>query len=319
MFKFALSLLLFSALFLQADTFGPLEATIQHPARLQFYAPYPEGCDIADDDKLHVGVGLFQTNDYEKERHYFLDYGLATLQLSTIYAYGNRSEIRVILPVHHIYGGFMDNALDRFHTVTGTLNGSRHNLEGKNRVHIRVFDHDGSPLIDKEGAYTVLGNLQIEHKTLLPFHAYGIRHAVTVGIKIPLSKKKDGFSTEKVDAMAGWLTQKVWENDALFANFNVVKTGTYRMGSILKSKPLLYFAYLGYERRTAADRSWLFEYKFASSPYRSDDNSIDASSNVVDIVWRHRFKGNKLDVFISENLSPFKNTPDFTIGVRYGY
>ena len=319
MSKSALSLLLCSALLLTADDFGPLEATIQHPARLQFYAPYPEGCDIAKEGDLYFGVGLFQTNDYEKERHYLLDYGLATLQLSARYAYSDRSQIRVTVPIHHIYGGFMDNLIDGFHTVTNTYNGSEHNAEGKFRVQMRLIDRDGSVLIDKDSSYTVPGNLQIEHKTLLPFQTYGIRHAATLGLKIPLSKKEDGFSTEKVDAMVGWLMQKTWENDAIFANVHLVKTGTYRMGSILKSRPLLYFAYLGYERRTAADRSWFLEYKFASSPYRGGDDSIDTYSQVVDLVWRHRLRGNRLDIFISENLSPFENTPDFTIGVRYGY
>ncbi len=304
----------FCALFLQAASFGPLDAAIQHPTRLRVYAIYPESCEIADDGKIHGSIGLFQTNDYEKEDHYLLDFGMATLQMSGSYAYSDRAQIRLTLPVHHLYGGFMDNALDWFHSFTGSLNGARHNEEGKNKIAIQAIDPDGHVLIDKHAPYTVLGNLQIEHKYLLPFRTFGMHHAVTFGVKVPLSDKKDAFSTEKPDYMAGWLMQKNWRDDALFVNFNVVKLGKFSIGSLAHSLSFGYFAYVGWEHLLGGGRSWLLEYKFASSPYHSAYHTIDSQSNVIDLVWRHRLGKNKLDLFISENLAPFYNSPDFTIG-----
>ncbi len=285
----------------------PLFTTIQHPNRLRFYSVYPQSATI--DKKFLANIALYETNDYEKENDLYFDMEITTLQMIVGYAPDDTLQIRAIVPIYHIYGGFMDNFLDWFHDTTGLLNGKRHDIDGKNRV-FYTLDH----LFAKKSPYTVWGNIQIEAKRVFPSF-FDISQALAFGIKLPTSASLDGFGSGKADIMIGWLAQKRWQDDTLWINCNIVRNGEYHLDSLASSRDIGYFFYLGWEHRYQKDRSWYLAYRYASSPFRSSHNAMDSVSNVIDLAWRIE----NFDLFISENLAPFYNSPDITIGVAYSF
>jgi hypothetical protein len=283
-------MLTLSALFALADM---LPTTIMHPSRLTFYSIYPTDTSVKD-----LATFTFsQTNDYEKEPVYYLDYELSALTIVTQKKLAKRRSIRFIVPLFYIWGGFMDPVLDQFHKITGTLHGYRHNEDGKNRVHFYYgYAHKSSP-------YATLGNVQIEFKQR--FEALELHQAFICGIKLPTSSKSKGFGSGKTDLMLGWVAQK----GDFTLNLNITYVGSFHIPSA-SARRFQYFATLGWRHG-----NWLVDYRFASSPFSSSYTQLDSPSNIVDVAYQ---KG-RWRFFASENLSPFYNSPDFTLGVVYRF
>ncbi len=67
-----IALLWLTLFFCLAD---PIPAPIYHPARIAFYAIHPDDLSV----KTSTGLILAETNDYEKEEVYYLDYELTSV------------------------------------------------------------------------------------------------------------------------------------------------------------------------------------------------------------------------------------------------
>ena len=278
------------ALTLFADT---LPTTIMHPARLMFYSIYPT--DTATHNSLTLT--FTETNDYEKEPVYYLDYELSALTLIAQKRVASDTSIRIIAPLYYVWGGFMDAPLDAFHNATGTLHGYRHNEDGKNRVHLYYgYAHKSSP-------YGAFGNIQVEVKQ--HFTLFGLDQALICGLKLPTASKSSGFGSGKTDLMLGWIAQK----GEFTLGLNLAYMGSFHIPNA-SVKRLHYFATLTWQHG-----NWLIDYRFASSPFSSSYVQFDSSSNIVDIAYK---KG-RWRFFVSENLAPFYNSPDLTLGIVYTF
>ncbi len=287
-------------LFLSISLFAmePLFTTINHPIRLAFYNLYPHNTKIEHKFLLTWS----EANDYENEDIYLLDYELASLSFGLQIPLSQEESLRCIVPIHYVYGGFLDGALDWFHDATGLLNGTIHNVYGDNEVHYQINN-----ILSIHKPYTILGNIEIEYKKRLNFKPFGARSAVAFGIKIPASPKDRGFSSAKMDYSIIGIVEK----NNFLANLSVTKLGTIHLGNFAVSNKLLYSLYFGYQHH-----KWLFEYRFVSSAFKSKYSTIDSASNVINIAYdinKH------LKAFITENLSPFYGSADFTIGLSYSY
>ena len=276
----------------------PLLTTIEHPIRLAFYNLYPNDTQITH----RVSLTWSEANDYENEDIYLLDYEIASLTLGIEHPINSDATFRLILPIHHIYGGFLDRALDWFHDATGLLNGTVHNIYGDNEVHYQIGN-----ILSIHSPYTILGNIDLEYKKRLPYKPFGATSALLLGIKIPGSPKDKGFSSAKTDySLIG-----IIEKDNLLANISITRLGKLHLGADAVSKKLLYSLYLGYQYK-----KWLFEYRFISSAFHSRYTTLDSCSNVVTVSYKvHK----QLRAFITENLSPFYGSADFTIGLAYTF
>ncbi len=272
---------------LYADT---LVTGIFHPAQMGTFTPLPQPLEI----KSRTVVSLSETNDYEKEPPYYhLDYELTTLLILKEIPLNATSSMTMILPLHRFWGGFMDDPLDSFHNATGTLHGYRHNEEGKNRLLI-----DYGP-IHQRGSFATLGDAQIYYKKRLG------SYAIVASLKLPLHTKSKFFGSKKLAFGAGAIYKKGPLTLNLHITYNPKVTLAYAT-----TKKLRYFAIASYRYGR-----WLAEYRFGSSPFHSKVPQFDSISNTLSLAyslgaWRF---------FISENLAPFYNTPDFTIGVNYRF
>ena len=276
----------------------PLLTTINHPIRLAFYNLYPNDAKIAH----RFSLTWSEANDYENEDIYLLDYELASVTFGLEMPISKTESLRIILPIHYIYGGFLDGVLDWFHDATGLLNGTVHNIYGDNKVHYQIGN-----ILSIHSPYTILGNIELEYKKRLNFHPFNSNCALVFGIKLPGSPKDRGFSSAKMDySLIG-----IIEKENLLANISITRLGRVHLGEYAVSQKLLYSLYIGYQYKR-----WLFEYRFVSSAFKSQYSTIDSASNVINIAYRFN---KHLRAFITENLSPFYGSADFTIGLAYNY
>ena len=288
------------ALFSFALAREPLSFAPQHPARLAYYSLYAQSPDIHQGGSAYIT--LMQTNEYEEERIFFLDYGLATLQFDLRYGLDEYSQLRLIAPFHYVYGGFLDGVLDWFHSVTGTLNGNSHNRYGKYKVHVHFGD------VSKDSPFFSTGNIQIQYKQQLPFP---IPSAIVIGIKIPSAQKSRHLGSGHLDVAAEVTAKKRVYDSTLLFQASVARIGEFRLGDFAKSRRWIYEAIIEWQYE-----KWQLQYRFSSSPYRSDYKEVDSISNVINIGYALT---KNLTIFASENLSPFYNSPDITFGLTYSY
>ncbi|BCD61008.1 MULTISPECIES: DUF3187 family protein [unclassified Nitratiruptor] len=297
---FLLSITLFAA--------QPLLTTTMHPFRLAFYSFYPQNPQIWQDEKWHTQLSLSETNDYDEEKAYLIDYEITTLTLAFSKNTNGNAQFRIILPAYSINGGFLDSFLNWFHRATATLP-SAHNQYGNNKVHFFF----GS--IHKTSSYATFGNVQLEYTHRLPWTIKGVQQALHFGIKLPTAKKNSGFGSGKTDTMIGWLGYKKFTKSSLLLNIQAAKIGKYTQGNIAKSKKYLYTLYAQWQKPVSFGKV-LLGYRFLSSAYDSPYASIDSCSNIVTLGLATHWFGKQTIIFLNENLAPFRGAPDITIGIN---
>ena len=290
-------LLFLSILLLPLLAKEPLSFALQHPSRLAYYSLYAQSPHV---QKGWSGsMTLMQTNDYEEETIYLLDYGLATLQLDLRYGLDDTSQLRLIAPVHYVYGGFLDGFLDWFHSATGTLNGNSHNRYGKYKVHIHFAE------VSKDSPFFSPGNIQIQYKRALG------PCALIFGLKLPTAHKSKSLGTGHPDVAVEITGEKALNDSTLLWQLSVARIGEFRFADFGKSRRWIYEATVEWQYE-----KWQIQYRFSSSPYRSDYKVVDSISNVLNIGYA---LNHKTTLFVSENLPPFYNSPDITFGIRYDF
>lgn len=290
----------FIALLLTLPLFGaePLATAFYHPVRLPFYAMLPFTPTPHEDIQL-----LFaESNEFENEEIFLADMEMTTLRMVYEHPIDTASSIRISIPLHAVWGGFMDGALDWFHDATGLLNGAEHNIYGKNEVHYRI-----GTLFTKNSSYSFVGDVTLEYKHTLPWQPFGMDLAAQVGCKLPTAPKYTQMASRKMDLAVALGAQKGdW-----IADLWIARLGTKRLGSYARSHRFMAGAYLSYSYK-----HWHFAYRFATAPYESHYSTLNSVANVVDIGYTF---ANGLTLFATENLAPFYTTMDFTIGVRYNF
>ncbi len=243
-----------------------------------------------------------ESNEFENEKIVLADLEMTTLRLVYEHPLSSASSLRISIPFHIVWGGFMDEALDWFHDATGLLNGAEHNIYGDNEVHYRI-----GTLFSKDSSYSFVGDMTLEYKRALPWHPLGTTLAVQLGCKLPTAPKYSHMASRKMDAALAIGAQRGdW-----IADIWVARLGEKRLGNYARSHRLMAGAYIGYSYKR-----WQFAYRFATAPYESYYSTLNSVANVVDISYTFP---SGLALFATENLAPFYTTMDFTIGVRYNF
>jgi len=276
----------------------PIPTTIIHPFRQMFYAFYGDLAKLSSEEEAKFTLSLMETNDYDSSPPYFFDYEVTSLVLLATQRI-ERVQFRLIVPMHYVYGGFLDPFLDAFHDITNTLK-SKHNIYGKNRVKIDFYSiHEDSPFFS-------FGNIELEAKTPIP-NPY-LDAAVSVGVKFPTGTKKL-FSSKKPDYMAGLYLYKEIGGVALNFNFNMACLSKVEFDDV-KSERMLYSYLL-----SLVYEEYVLEFRHITSPFISPHRSLSSNSNVINLGYRFK----NFEFFLSENIAPFYGSPDITFGINYRF
>ena len=147
-------------------------------------------------------------------------------------------------------------------------------------------------------------------------------------LKIPLGNVEDGFTSGKIDLMAGLQLQKNYDEVSWIGNFIVTLNGKRDLSSDITSEKMRYFFYLAnkfpltylipFDYDTKAD--FLFAYQYSSAPYESNDEKFSSYSHLLQFAIRNYLSDDSyLDIYFNQNTIPRHNEADVTFGLSYHF
>ena len=300
------------------DFVSPIHSTNQYINQLIFYRPYTNSAMIKKTDKINID--LSESNIFQKSENLLADFEITTLELTYYYPISGSIELSFNYPLYYVSKGFLDKPLNYYHSTFSMKTTSENEGHVDNQINYQVTDQ-----INKDQAYFVSGNPQIEIKLAL-YERDGFFVSTNAGVKLPVGNKKDGFTSGKVDLMAGIQLQKNYEKVSWITNVIITQNGDRALSSDITSKKMRYFCYLAnklplsylipFDYHTKAD--FLFAYQYSSAPYESSDEKFSSISHLFQFAIRNYLSDdNYIDIYFNENTKPNHNVADVAFGLSY--
>ncbi len=311
------------ALFLLNQAFSQdfsshIHSTNQHINQLLFYRPYTQPVIIKSKNSFNLDIS--ESNIFQKSENLEADFEITTVEFTYYYVYSNKMELSFNYPLYNVTAGFLDDGLNFVHETLGIATTREHDGHKNNQLNYQI---DGS--VDKTSSYLASGNPQIELKYSL-YSTNNFYISVNSGIKIPIGKSSNGFSSEKIDIMSALQVQKIYDEVTWILNSALTFNGKYDIDSDINSErlryfislanqfPLTYLLPLGFLEKS----DFLFNYQFSSAPYKSDDKKFGSYSNLLQFAIRTQISKNEyIDIFFNQNTIPRHNEADVTFGLSY--
>ena len=302
------------------DFTSPIHSTNQHINQIVFYRPYTTSSMIKKSDSINIDIS--QSNIFQKSENLLADFEITTLELTYYYPISDSLELSFNYPLYYISKGFLDKPLDSIHSALGIETTRENEGHINNQLNYQVTDQ-----IDKEEAYFASGNPQIEVKLAL-YEKNDFFVSTNVGVKLPIGNKRDGFTSGKVDLMAGLQLQKNYEDVSWIANLIITLNGDRELSSDIKSQKMRYFFYLAnklpfsylipFNYDSKAD--FLFAYQYSSAPYESSDEKFSSYSHLLQFAIRNHLRDDSyIDIYFNQNTIPRHNEADVTFGLSYHF
>ncbi|MEA3370159.1 MAG: DUF3187 family protein [Campylobacterota bacterium] len=302
------------------DFVSPIHSTNQYINQLIFYRPYTTSSMIKKTDSINLD--LSQSNIFQKSENLLADFEITTFELTYYYPISDSLEISFNYPLYYISKGFLDKPLETIHSTLGIETTRDNEGHTNNQLNYQVTDQ-----IDKDSAYFASGNPQIEIKLAL-YESDTFLLSSNAGIKLPVGNVKDGFTSEKVDVMAGVQLQKNYEKVSWIGNFIVTLNGKRELSSDISSQKMRYFFYLAnklplaylipFDYHSRAD--FLFTYQYSSAPYQSSDEKFSSYTHLLQFAIRNYLDDESyFDIYFNQNTIPRHNEADVTFGLSYHF
>lgn len=255
--------------------------------------------------------------------NYLLDMELGQIDLAFHRRFARRWRAYAILSGVHYGGGFLDSAIERFHSTFGFRSFGRPAVS-RNEVNI---------LLDlKSVQYAALGATPVSGGLLDP--TIGLVYtgasldertpiSIEVAAKLPLAGRRLMLSTGRLDVGAQITLDRVWSWQALHASLSVVHyAGSAPLGFMPSDGqwiPTLVFAY---EQRLTPHTNAILQGYVSPSVYdRSETELRDllATKYQLSLGVRHRMGAHVFTVAATENLENMNNTPDIGFQLAWSY
>ena len=297
---------------------SPIHSTNQHINQLIFYRPYGNSATIKKMDTLNVDVS--QSNIFQKSENLVADFEITTLELTYSYPVSSSLELSFNYPLYYLSKGFLDKPLDYVHSTLGIETTRENEGHIDNQLNYQITDK-----IDKNRAYLASGNPQIELKLAI-YESNDFLVSTNIGVKLPVGKTSDGFTSGKVDLMSGIQLQKNYEDISWIGNFAITLNGDRELSADITSKRVRYFFYLAnkfpltylipFDYSSKVDV--LFAYQYSSKPYESSDKKFSSFSHLLQVAIRNYLdNGAYIDMYFNQNTIPRHNEADVTFGLSY--
>ena len=300
------------------DFVSPIHSTNQYTNQLIFYRPYTNSAMIKKTDKINID--LSESNIFQKSENLLADFEITTLELTYYYPISDSIELSFNYPFYYVSKGFLDKPLDYVHSTLGISTTRENEGHIDNQLNYQITDK-----INKESAYFASGNPQVELKAAL-YESSSFLVSTNAGIKLPVGDTKDGFTSGKVDLMAGIQLQKNYEKVSWISNFIITLNGDRELSSDITSQRMRYFFYLAnklpfsyllpFDYHSKTD--FLFAYQFSSAPYESSDEKFSSVSHLLQFAIRNYLSDDSyIDMYFNQNTIPRHNEADVTFGLSY--
>ena len=299
---------------------NPIHSTNQYINQLIFYRPYTQSATQKENSSINIDIS--QSNIYQNSEILEADFELTTLDFTYYHRYSDKLELSFNFPFYYISKGFLDSPLDFVHTSLGIITTREHEGHINYQLNYKVADQ-----IYKQSSYFALGNPQIELKLYL-YSKNNLLISANCGVKIPLGKVEDGFTTEKFDFMGGIQMQKDYQKISWLLNVAATLNGKREISEDIDSSRVRYFVSSSNKFALSSiipfdyklDSDFLFTYQYSSPPYEGSDEKFSSYTHLLQFAIRNDLNNNSyVDVFFNQNTIPRHNEADVTFGLSYNY
>ena len=308
--KKAILVILFCSIVLQSREYSSfIHSTNQHITQLLFYRPYTQTALLKDENAVNIDIS--ESNVFQKSEKLNADFEITTLEVTYWYKYSKKLELSFNYPIYFLSKGFLDDGLDTIHHTLGITTTREHDGHTNNQFHFL------SGNIDKSKSYWVSGNPQLELKYLL-YNQNNLYLSNILGIKLPLGRKANGFSSGYVDFMGALALQKNYDNIIFLTNIALTYNGKNRVDETIESKRLRYFITVATAFNIYKNVDFLTSYLYESAPYSGEDVKYNSHSNFLQFGLRVWLKNKDyIDLYFNQNTIPRHNEADVTFGLSY--
>jgi hypothetical protein len=228
---------------------------------------------------------------------------------------GDRTEISLYLPLISYNSGFMDGAIDAYHSAFGFGDYGR-SRRPKNEFLLEV-SRDGKTLIKGEAGEVAPGDLRAAIKRAL--HGGDPYVSIYGFVEFPTGNPDRGYGNGETDLALALLVDKaLTERLSAYLNAGGVFPGDLRAGDDVDLKDYLYGT-LGVEWDYSPGWSFGAQVFVQQSPYGTGIREVDVVSALLGVGARRRVgKKSALEFTFSEDLNT-AGAPDFMLGAGYKY
>jgi hypothetical protein len=296
--------------FLYAQEYSSfIHSTNQYTNQLLFYRPYTQTALLKKDNFYNLDIS--ESNIFQKSDTLEADFEITTIEFAYWYRYNNNIELSFDYPFYYISSGFLDDFLDFVHHSLGITTTREHDGHINNQLHFISGD------IDKSQSYFASGNPQLEVKYLL-YYQKNLSCSSIFGVKIPLGKENDGFSSGGVDFMGAIALQKDYDTMMFLLNFAVTYDATHKVDEDIVSKEFRYFYTVATQFQLYRKIDFLASYLYETAPYSGGGEKYNSASNFLQFALRDNLEdGKHIDIYFNQNTVPRHNEADVTFGISY--
>ncbi len=288
---------------------GPLATTVNYPPQMMFLSFSPDTVSVVKKGKTKYSLNVEYSNVFQRQENSknSIICDLEMMNVTGIFAYGILENLQwdIHLPIIFVGGGFLDGPIDSFHETLNLSRGERRHAS-KNKVRYRL-KVDGKDVFDVHKTGVLQGNISSFIKWRM-----GENWALRGGIKLPTAAKSKGFGSKKVDiGLDLAFEHAILPSVNMHSNLNYTYIGE---PSFVHTKHYRCGGSFGINASLTKNTHIITQYSFLQSPFRTGLRKLDKVSHQITGGIRYKKEGRCIDIFITEDITPYSTTPDITIG-----
>jgi hypothetical protein len=268
--------------------------------------------------RRELGPAEFQAIRDLPGENYLVDLELGQVDFTLHYQFSEDWGGYLIVSGATIGGGFLDNAIEKFHDLIDSPPFGRP----------AVSRNDANVLFDlKSGAYA---SFEAPSRGGLLDPVIGVRYTgapvsddwrltLEAAVKIPVADRGDALSTGHTDYGVQMSLQRFWNKHAVYMNLAAVY---YAGMETFSPEPerILPTLVVGYERRMTSRTNLIAQAYLSQSVYEREQTDLAellGTKYQLSLGVRHRRGPHLITFALTENIQNINNTPD--VGVQLGW
>jgi hypothetical protein len=268
--------------------------------------------------RRELGPAEFQAIGDLPGENYLVDLELGQADLAIHYQFSEDWGGYLIVSGATIGGGFLDNAIEKFHDLIDSPPFGRP----------AVSRNDANVLFDlKSGAYA---SFEAPGRGGMLDPVVGVRYTgapikgnwrltLEAAIKVPLADRGEALSTGHTDFGAQMSLQRFWDKHAVYVNLAAVYYAGMEKFSPEPAQ-ILPTLVVGYERRMTRRTNLIVQGYLSQSVYETEQTELSellGTKYQLSLGVRHRRGPHLMTFALTENIQNINNTPD--VGVQLGW
>jgi hypothetical protein len=207
----------------------PLANRNQFPLALLFLDPEPESGLVSSKGQKSISFNfnysnvLLQEDSSHESLLLDMEYLGSTLRFKE--GLGSGLEAALSIPLHTMYGGFLDPSISQIHRAFGFPNKFRGATpDNLFQYHYRV---NGTPVLERASGGTWIGDLTLQaRKSVFEKNPLGLKLAVSTAIKLPTGSKKTLTGSDAADFGFGIAASRTTQRAGGFFHFSYIIPGS---------------------------------------------------------------------------------------------